>query len=182
MAVRKRLFTVSEFEALINLPENANLRFELIDGEIIEVPSNLYSSAISALIIAAILTFIKGKDLGYVTGEQGGYMVAGSRFAPDVAYLSKKRQKTLIREGYNPIAPDLAVEVVSPSDDLEVLALKLQKYAEAGVLAWIVYPDRLEVGVHAPGREVIVLGMDDVLSGGDVLPGFTLPVREIFPE
>src|SRR5690349_8536692 len=101
MAVRKRLFSVSEFEALINLPENADLRFELIDGEIIEVPSNLYSSAISALIIAAILTFIKGKDLGYVTGEQGGYMVAGSRFAPDVAYLSKKRQKTLIREGYN---------------------------------------------------------------------------------
>lgn len=83
MAVRKRLFTVSEFEALTHLPENADRRFELIDGEIIEVPSNLYSSAISALIIAAILAFIKGKDLGYVTGEQGGYMVAGARFAPD---------------------------------------------------------------------------------------------------
>jgi Uma2 family endonuclease len=182
MTIRKRLFTVNEFEALINLPENADLRFELIDGEIIEVPSNPYSSAISALIIAAIIAFIKGKDLGYVTGEQGGYIVAGARLAPDVAYISKKRQKALVREGYNPIAPDLAVEVVSPSDDPEVLEAKLKKYAEANVVVWVVYPERQVVDVHTPGQRIASLGISDMLSGGDVLPGFTLPVREIFPE
>lgn len=182
MTIRKRLFTVSEFEALTHLPENADLRFELIDGEIIEVPSNPYSSAISALIIIALGIFLKGKDLGYVTGEQGGYMVAGARLAPDVAYISKKRQKALVREGYNPIAPDLAVEVVSPSDDPEVLEAKLKKYAEAGVLVWVVYPDRQEVNVHAPGQAVETLGIDDTLSGETILLGFELPVREIFPE
>lgn len=182
MAVRKRLFTVSEFEALVNLPENADLRFELIDGEIIQVPSNPYSSAIAALIIIALGVFTKGKNLGHITGEQGGYIVAGARLAPDVAFVSKKRQASLVRQGYNPVAPDLAVEVVSPSDDLDVLSDKLKKYAEAGVLVWVVFPTRQEVDVYAPGQPVQTLGINDTLTGGDVLPGFRLPVRDIFPE
>ncbi|MBZ0287668.1 MAG: Uma2 family endonuclease [Anaerolineae bacterium] len=182
MAVRKRLFTVSEFEALMNLPENADLRFELIDGEIIQVPSNPYSSAIAALIIIALGVFIRGKNLGHITGEQGGYMVAGARLAPDVAYISKKRQQALVRQGYNPVAPDLVVEVVSPSDDPDVLSDKLKKYAEAGVIVWVVYPKRSEVEVFAPGQPARTLGIDDMLTGGDVLPGFALPVRDIFPE
>lgn len=72
--------------------------------------------------------------------------------------------------------------MVLPSDDLDVLAIKLSKYAEASVLVWVVFPDRLEVDVHAPNEAMKTLGLDDTLNGGDVLPGFELLVREIFPE
>jgi Uma2 family endonuclease len=182
MTIRRKMFTVDEFEQFVKLPQNANRRFEYINGELIEVPSNPYSSQIAALIIAALVYFLRGKNLGHVTGEQGGYIVAGARVAPDVAYISKARQAALVKEGYNPLAPDLAVEVISPSDDEALIADKIGLYMQAGVLLWVVYPPRFEVEVHTPGQPVQTLGLNDRLDGGDLLPGFSLPIRDIFPE
>ena len=183
MALEKqKAYTDSEFEAFIRLPENSEKRFEFIDGEIIEVPSNPYSSEIAALIIYALLAFVRPRGLGHVTGESGGYIVAEQKLAPDVAFMSAARQPQLVREGYNPIAPDLTVEVVSPSDKQPEIRRKLALYAQAGVLVWLVYPEQKRVEVYAPDQPVEIRYATDTLSGGDVLPDFTLAVHDIFPE
>jgi Uma2 family endonuclease len=174
--------TRDEFDGFINLPENADKLFEFIGGEIVEVPSNPYSSQISAFIIAALIVYIKGKNLGHVTGEAGGYMVAGELYAPDVAFISKERQPELAREGYNPNPPDLAVEVVSPTDTDKRLRIKVVNYLAVGTMVWIVYPQLKEVEVYVPGQPVKIVDFDGVLDGGDVLPEFSLAVKEIFPE
>jgi Uma2 family endonuclease len=181
MAIQKTM-TVEEFEEYANLPENADLRLEFIDGEIIEVPSNVYSSEVTAQIIRYLGNFVYPNRLGRVTGEGGGYKVAGARLAPDAAFVSKARQSTLDRQGYNSVAPDLAVEVMSPTDNDEDLDKKLKKYAEAGTGVWVFYPEPRQVKVHVPGQAVKTLGIDETLDGGDVLPGFRLPIRDIFPE
>jgi Uma2 family endonuclease len=181
MAIHKPI-TVEEFEEYVNLPENADLRFEFIDGEIIEVPSNAYSSEISAQVIRHLGNHVYPNRLGRVTGEGGGYKVAGARLAPDAAFISRERQTALDRQGYNSVAPDLAVEVISPTDKDEDLEKKLLKYSEAGVLVWVFRPDRRVVQVHAPGQPLIEIGIDGTLDGGDVLPGFTLALRDVFVE
>jgi Uma2 family endonuclease len=182
MALEKQqLYTDAEFEAYIRLPEHTDNRYEFIDGEIIEVPSNPFSSEIAILIAAALLAFVRPRSLGRVTGEGAGYMVAGQKLSPDVAFVSAARQDRLAQEGYNPIAPDLAVEVVSPSDKQPAIRRKLAIYADAGVLVWLVYPKQQRVEVYAPDQPVEIAHLDDVLSGGAILPGFTLPLHEIFP-
>jgi len=181
MAIQNIAHTLNEFEAMISLPENADRRFEFIDGEIIEVPSNPFSSEIAIVIAAALLAFVRSKKLGRVTAEGAGYIVAGRRLSPDVAFVAADRQDQLAREGYNPIAPDLAVEVISPTDRQPAIRRKLAIYAEAGVVVWLVYPARRIVEVYAPDQPVEIMGMDNTLDGGEVLlRGFSLPVRDIF--
>lgn len=179
--IDKKLVTAAEFDEFVTLPENDDRLFELIGGEIIEVPSNPYSSKIAARIILFIGMYLLKNDIGHLTGEAGGYMVSGERYAPDVAFISKVRQPKLAEEGYNPKAPDLAVEVVSPNDSERKLTIKVGNYLAAGTLLWVVYPQDKEVHVYAPGLPVKKIGIDGILDGGDKLPGFTLAVRDIFP-
>jgi Uma2 family endonuclease len=179
----KSRVSLEDFEAFIHLPENVDLKFDYIDGEIIEVPSNAYCSEIAMIVVIALGIFLKANKIaGHVTGEAGGYMIAGSQIAPDVAYISAARQPKLAKKGYNPNPPELAVEVVSPSDKPEDVAKKLKKYDEAGVLLWVAYAERKVVEVRKPGQPVQTLGLDGTLDGGEVLPGFTLAVRDLFPE
>ncbi|MDQ7027843.1 MAG: Uma2 family endonuclease [Anaerolineae bacterium] len=182
MTINIRRVTVEEFENFANLPENEDRLFEFIGGEIIEVPSNPYTSEISILIAGALLTFVRKHKLGHVTGEAGGYQVQGERYAPDVAFISNVKQPKLARQGYNPNPPDLAVEVVSPSDRKQKLTIKISNYLAAGTVVWVVYPDTKEIQIHAPRQAVQVLTTDDMLNGGRVLPDFTLAVADIFPD
>jgi Uma2 family endonuclease len=173
--------TAEEFDRLAEQPENADKRLEFIGGEVVEVPSNACSSELAITIAAFIKQHLRESGLsGHVTGEGGGYMVSGERYAPDVAYLSKARQAELAKEGYNPNPPQLAVEVMSPNDDNEKLLIKVSNYLAAGTLVWVVRPASQKVEVHAPGQPVKVLGIKDMLDGGKVLPGFKLAVKEIF--
>lgn len=182
MAVQKTGVSVEEFDRFVALPENADLRFEFVDGEIIEVPSNAFSSELAILIAAALLAFIRPHKLGRVTGEGAGYIIAGRKLSPDVAFVAAARQDQLAREGYNPIAPDLVVEVISPTDREPAIRRKLAIYAEADVLVWLVRPRRKTVEVYAPDQPVEIMSINDTLDGGEVLPGFKLPVAEIFAE
>jgi Uma2 family endonuclease len=182
MAIQIRRYTVEEFEEFINRPENNDRLFEFIGGELIEVPSNPYTSQIAILIAAALLIFVRRNKLGHVTGEAGGYQVQGERYAPDVAFISNVKQPKLAREGYNPNPPDLAVEVVSPNDKTHKLTVKISNYLAAGTVVWVVYPDTQEVQVHAPGQTVQVLTTKDTLHGGGILPDFQMAVADIFPD
>jgi Uma2 family endonuclease len=184
MVIQTRRMTVEEFEYFVNLPENAEKLFEFIGGEVVEVPSNPYASYISSRINRRLGNFVEERDLGFVTGEAGGYMVSGERYAPDVAFISKARQPELARQGYNPMPPDLAVEVDSPStyESQQNLYIKVANYLAAGTVVWVFKPESKRVEVYTPGQPVRILGVDDVLDGGDVLPGFTLALKDIFTD
>lgn len=184
MVVQARRMMVEEFDAFAGLPENADKLFEFIGGETVEVPSNPFASKISQLIAGELYLFLKGKELGHLTGEAGGYMVSGERYAPDVAFISAAKQPELARQGYNPALPDLAVEVDTPSsyESQQNLNIKVANYLAAGTVVWVVKPESRRVEVYAPGQPVRILGIDGILDGGDVLPGFNLAVKDILPE
>jgi Uma2 family endonuclease len=175
--------TVEEFDVFALLPQNADKILEFIAGEIVEVPSNPYVSKIAGLIITFINMYLfERKIKGHVTGEAGGYMVAGERYAPDVAYISAERQPELAHSGYNPNPPELAVEVIS-SDRIEEqqnLRIKVSNYLSVGTVVWVVRPEDKAIEVHAPSQTVKIYHEKDTLDGGEILPGFTLPVSAIF--
>jgi Uma2 family endonuclease len=184
MVIHERRYTVEEFDELVKRPENADKLLELIGGEIIEVPSNPYASMIAMRILIALGIFLQGKDWGFLTGEAGGYVVSGERYAPDVAYISKARQPQLAQEGYNPNPPDLAVEVDFPStyQSQKELRTKVANFTAAGTVLWVVLPEVKEVEVYVPGQPMKRMTVGETLDGGEVLPGFTLAVSDIFAE
>ena len=98
---------------------------------------------------------------------------------PDVSFIRKGRLPgDAIPKGWVKIAPDLAVEVISPNDTAEDLEEKLEDYQKAGVpLVWVIYPERRMARVFRQGSPPVVLGEDDELSGEDVIPGFRCPLR-----
>jgi Uma2 family endonuclease len=178
----KQWMSAEEFDEFVYRPENFERRWELIDGEVIEVPSNPYSSEVAILISAMLVMFVRPRGLGHVTGEGAGYIVAGNRMSPDVAFVSKSRQAELVRKGYNPIAPDLMVEVLSPGNTADEMDKKIKACAKANVLLWIVDPNARSVRVHAPGQPPALVDITGILTGGSVLPELTLPVKDIFPD
>jgi Uma2 family endonuclease len=179
--VKKRV-TLEEFERFIYLPENVDREFEYIGGEIVEVVSNSYSSEIAANILAEIKFHAKKHKAGRVTGADGGYIIAGERYIPDVAFISFEKQPQPSRAAYNPTPPDLAVEVLSPTDDDRQMRIKVTNYLSEGTVVWVVNPDERSLEIHQTGKSVTVLDETQTLEGGDVLPGFRLPLAEIFPE
>jgi Uma2 family endonuclease len=183
MAVPEQIrVTLEEFDEYINRPENADRLFEYIGGEIVEAVANNYSSEIAATILAEVKAFAKANNLGRVTGADGGYIVSGEKYIPDVAFISFARQPEPSHNAYNPNAPDLAVEVLSPGNTEEQMLVKVANYLAAGTVVWRVKPLEKQVVVLVPGKPAKTLTINDTLDGGDVLPGFKLAVREIFPE
>ena len=184
MLIAKKTYTMAEFEAIDRLPENADKILELIDGEIVEkMASNPYSSLIASRINRHMGAFAEDNNLGYVTGEAGGYHISEKNmFAPDVAFISKERQPELPYEGFNPIPPDLAVEVVSPTDSYKDVAKKVRTYLQNGTrIVWVFEPETETVTVHTSDGQYTV-DIDGELDGGNVLPGFKLPLKKIFTK
>jgi len=180
--VARPKYTAADFDQLIDLPENADRRLELIGGEVVEVVSNNYSSETAANLLAEIHSFARRHALGRVTGADGGYMVAGERYIPDVAFISFARQPDPSHEAYNPQPPDLAVEVLSPSDDEANLRIKIVNYLRVGTVIWVIDPVKKLVECYMPDASPQTLGTGDTLDGGRFLPGFQMAVKDIFPE
>ena len=181
MVTQTRL-SVEEFERIAALPENADKRLEYWDGEIIEVVSNNYASKVAARLLIEIGIINKHENLGYITGADGGYMVSGHRYIPDVAFMSKLRQSEQPHVSWNPVAPDLAIEVVSPTDLPKDITDKVVSYLAAGTLVWVVYPDDEQVKVYQPGQPPQTIDVNGVLDGGKLLPGLTVALKDIFAD
>ena len=154
--------------------------YEYIGGEPVSVVSNNYASQIGMLIGSFITLFVTQHRLGWVTGADGGYIVDDERYIPDVGFIGVSRQPQPNRDAYNPRHPDLAVEVVSPTDDIKQLMIKVSHYLAAGTVVWVVYPDEREVHVYRSGQGARIFNEDDTLTT-DRLPDFKLPVANIFP-
>jgi len=183
MVIQEKRYTLDEFHAFTEQPENKNRLFELINGEIVEKVASFKPSRLALRIGHLLSVFLDTHDMGYVTGADGSYILAeGFEFMPDVGYISKVRlPQEPQREVYGP--PDLAVEVKSPTDSKRELRRKAEDYLRFGTkMVWLVFPEEKRVEIYVPGQDVQEFGIDGILDGVDVLPGFTLPVRAIFPE
>jgi Uma2 family endonuclease len=122
---------------------------------------------------------------GEAFAAETGFILArhpDTLLGPDAACIRPERITPDVPEdGYLPIAPDLAVEVLSPSNTRAEMAEKIDAYLEGGTqLVWIVDPVRKTVTVYTPGRAVQALGVRDRLDGADVLPGLSVAVADIF--
>jgi Uma2 family endonuclease len=180
MVIQTKRYTVEEFEAFLDANDG---KYELVGGEIIELGSNAYSSSISAEIVFHLKSFLRENNLqGHVTTEAGLYRVGDSVYAPDVAYLSFEKQARLDKESANHQPPELAIEVISPNDRPAILSLKIVNYLNAGVVVWAIDPENRNATVYIPGRDGVVIDVDGVLDGGDILPGFKLLLKHIFPD
>lgn len=143
-------------------------------GGIVEVPSNPLVSYIAMRIARHLAAWVEDHDLGFVTGEAGGYMVSGERYAPDIAYLAQEKGP-LAPKGYNRIPPDLAVEALSPTDDPNDLrTIKVVNYLRAGTTVWVVNPKKQYVDVYTPNHSPRRIGVDGTLDGA-ARPVFVSP-------
>jgi Uma2 family endonuclease len=160
---------------------------ELVEGTLVEKAVGYTESALAGAIITYLRLFVVPRNLGLVTGESGMMeLFAGLVRIPDVAYASWARIPggRVPAEPVPHLAPDLAVEVLSESNTPREMARKRREYFQATVrLVWEVDPRTRTVAVYVhDGPPVLILGEDHTLDGGDVLPGFTLPLRDLFAE
>jgi Uma2 family endonuclease len=171
------------FRAFASLPENRGRLFELIDGEIVEKMGSFTPSYLAAWIATFINLYLMQNPIGYVTGADGAYILSDDHaLMPDVGYISRARLPTK-PDREVPGAPDLAVEVKSPNDSKRELRRKAELYMRFGTkIVWLVFPETRQIEVYLPDQDVRELGIDDTLDGGDVLPGFSLPVKQLFPQ
>lgn len=181
--VATKPITVEEFEALA--PEG---HWELIDGELVEMsPSAEEPAAISAAIVGLLWTFVREHRLGRLYTAEGGFVLFPDRAtvrAPDVAFVRADRvPRGEARKHFARLAPDLVVEVLSPTDRTSEVVAKIEMYREAGVpLIWLVDPEAATVTVIDSGQPTQILRAADTLEGGNVLPGLSIAVADIFDE
>ncbi len=180
MAVQTRRMTVDEFWA-----QYAGQRFELINGEAVEMgTSGIWQSYIAARIVSFLMNFVTERQLGLVTTADGSYYLTPHDLrVPDAAFINNDKVARLQHpEGFAPFAPDLAVEVISPTNTAIEMREKVKLYLQSGTsLVWLVYPETREVIVHYADDTSKTFSIEDTLDGGDILPGFTLAVADIFP-
>jgi Uma2 family endonuclease len=180
--------TPAEFDAWSAQPENADRHYELIGSFVVEkntaedgaMVAHFDSSEIAQIIGLYLRGYLLKQPIGRLSGADGGFEVGTQRYIPDIGFISHDRFPGNYIGGYVPVAPDLAVEVISANDREANILVKLSNYLAAGCVVWIVYPQLLEVQVHAPSQPAKVLTLEDTLTGGPVLPKFSLPVRDIF--
>lgn len=177
--------TTMTAEELLVMPAD-HLRHELIRGELTTMaPANSEHGAMIIDLTVPLGQYVKKHKLGVVFGAETGFIISRNPDtvrAPDIAFVDKGRiPATGIPAKFWPGAPDLAVEVLSPSDTVFEVEEKVQDWLSAGTrLVWVISPRRKSVTVYRPDQSPQVLLSDETLDGQDVIAGFELPLREIF--
>jgi Uma2 family endonuclease len=178
VASPKSRVTREEFDRIVNLPENADRLFELINGEIVEVmPGRTSNSQIHDIIVAAVRPFCKAHGIPcYTSSADGAYAVLSNVVAPDFAY-----KRTPMSDEYpDPVAPLWAVEIISPTDKVGDIRKKREIYRAAQILLWEVYPEEQSIDVYPPDQSMHTYRVEDTIDLNDVIPGLTLSVRDLF--
>jgi Uma2 family endonuclease len=177
MALARPRITEEEF---LHLPDNGR-KYELVDGELREVPTTIEHDVIGANIVALLVPHARGR--GYVTISQAGYRIqSGNIRIPDVAYTRKERfPDGKPPKGFGDFAPDLCIEIISPSEDRLDMTRKLKEYFASGAhLVWHIFPETLSAFVYTSASEYSRLEADDELEAADLLPGFKCKLGELF--
>ncbi len=170
---------------VIEIEARESRLYELVDGVLVEKTVGVYESYLASRLIYFLNEFVLRRDLGIVTAPDGMMrLAAGLVRIPDVSFISWHQLpgRRVPRVPVADLVPDLAVEVISPSNTSREMERKLQDFLAAGVrLVWYVLPEPREAHAYTAERHDVVM-IDEELSGGDVLPGFALPLRRLFEE
>ncbi len=187
MELRDEFISADAFWKLIQQPEYAEKTVELVDGEIMEMPKPGIKHGFVTMTFAYFIKhFSDQHELGYVFAAETGFILKRNPDGRDtvrgidIAFVSFERLPDGLPDGHCPVAPDLAVEVISPGNNADDIHTKVLELLAAGAqIVCVVYPLTQTMVVHTvEGSKTLTL--DDTFYGGDVLPGFELKVAEIF--
>jgi Uma2 family endonuclease len=171
-------------DELFRLPRSE--RYELVKGALVKMspPPGYEHGRIIMRLALRIGNHVAAKDLGDVLAAETGFRLArdpDTVRAADLAFVTKARRPARPPQGYVDLAPDLVVEVVSPSDDPDKIQAKIKDWLDAGTrLVLVVYPGSRQIAVYRSLREITILTEGDTFSAEDILPGFVIPAAEIF--
>ncbi len=183
MPTLEKAITIEQFEQFEQLPENRDRLLELINGEISEKMSTEERGLLSGNVITFLNNFVKPRRLGRVGTEVRHRQENDTRNSrlPDVSFTSA--QRPLVKKGSVSHFPDLAIEIKSPDDSIRKLREKVEFYLQNGVaLVWLIYPEQQMVEVYSLDGDAEILLTGDVVTGGEVLPEFAMPVAKIFDD
>ncbi len=172
-------------EELLRMPDDG-FRYELVRGELRRMsPAGFHHGRLIMNIATPLDHHVRTHKLGVVCAAETGFLLTSDPDtvrAADVAFIRQERiAQGSEPEGYWPGAPDLAVEMVSPNDLYTEVDEKVTDWLEAGTgMVVIVNPRKRTVTVYRSLLQIVVLREQDVLNGGDVVPGWTLPIADIF--
>jgi Uma2 family endonuclease len=177
--------TLMTAEDLLKLPDDGFHKHELVRGELVRMaPPGLGHGDTASAFVEVLRPFVRDHQLGRVFTESGVVLARGPDTVrgPDVSFISAARlPPPEQRAGYFEGAPDLAIEVVSPGDTATEVLEKIHEYLAAGArLVWVADPKTRTVTAYRPDGSAHVYKEADTLSGEDVLPGFTVLVRQLF--
>lgn len=181
MAVETRTTTADE---LLRMPSDGFV-YDLVDGELRKMaPAGFEHGHIAMVAGASLSAYVRQRGLGRVTAAETGFLLRRNPDtvrAPDAAFV---RQERLVKSpGYFPGPPDLAIEVVSPGDTYSEVDAKVLDWLRAGVrIVVVIDPLKKNAAVHRSLTETMRLSLDDTIDGGDVVPGWALPLRELFGD
>jgi Uma2 family endonuclease len=182
MATANQLVTAEE---LLRMPDDG-YRYELVRGELRKMaPAGYLHGRIAINITTPLDRHVRAHNLGVVCAAETGFKLASNPDvvrAPDVAFIRRERVEEVGDvEGYWPGAPDLAVEVISPSDTYADVQEKVVDWIEAGTrMILLVMPRKRTVTIYRSLTDIVMLTEHETLDGADVVPGWKLPVRELF--
>ena len=165
------------------LHDRENRLFELVDGVLVEKAMGFYESALAAILLSALNRFAEEHDLGLVLGADGTMRLApGLVRIPDVSFIAWDRLEGIDRRQPIPdLAPSLAVEVLSRGNTRREMQRKCREYFQAGVeLVWTLDPEARRMTVHTSPEQWTAIDESGALDGGRVLPGFSLPLCDVF--
>ena len=169
---------------VVRLEAEQNMLCELVDATLVRKTMGYYESILATKLASLLSQFAADQNLGVVAGEAGMLRILPDQVRiPDVSFVSWERLKSTLpaRDAAPSVAPDLAVEIISPGNTREEMDRKLRDYFAAGVrLVWYVYPQTKEVHVFTALDKQTVLGEQDQLTGGEVLPGLTVDLASYF--
>jgi Uma2 family endonuclease len=178
----RKAWTAEDLLAMAN-DEN---HYELVRGELtMTVPAGARHGKLAARLVVAIGSHIEEHELGEVYTAEPGFQLESEPLtirAPDVAFVRQERIPSAgVPEGFWAIAPDLVIEVISPSETAQQVHEIVADYLRAGTqVLWIVYPATQTVMEYRPPMEARRLASEDALDGGDVVPGFRYPLKKLF--
>jgi Uma2 family endonuclease len=170
---------------LLRMPDDG-YRYELVRGELRKMaPAGHLHGRVAINVTTPLDRHVRAHHLGVVYAAETGFTLASNPDmvrAPDVAFIRRERVEEVGDvEGYWPGAPDLAVEVISPSDTYADVQEKVFDWLEAGTrMVILVMPRKRAVTVYRSLTDMIMLTEHDTLDGGEVVPGWKIPVRELF--
>jgi Uma2 family endonuclease len=170
-------------EELIKLPRG-RFRYELVKGELLTMsPAGEEHGAVIINLALPLAQHVKSHNLGRVYGAETGFKLESEPdtvLAPDIAFIKAEHLGSLSK-GYRVGAPDLAVEVISPGESKSKIEKKVERWVQGGALAvWLVNPQSRTVTVCRLNAERMLLWEKDMLTGDDIVPGFSFPVSENF--